>query len=60
MTRWMHEERDINSMLPYLSEYMGHSSLEDTAYYIHLLPEQIPTSKFTDISGVFPEVPNDC
>lgn len=30
--------RHINACLAYLSEYMGHSNLESTAYYIHLLP----------------------
>ena len=32
------EGKDINACLAYLSEYMGHSNLESTAYYIHLLP----------------------
>lgn len=27
------------SMLPYLMRYMGHSSLEKTYYYIHLIPD---------------------
>ena len=31
-------KKDINACLAYLSEYMGHSNLESTAYYIHLLP----------------------
>lgn len=36
--RWIKEGKDVNACLAYLSEYMGHSSLADTAYYIHLLP----------------------
>lgn len=31
--------RDVNACLPYLSAYMGHTQLSDTAYYIHLVPE---------------------
>lgn len=37
--KWMHEGRDINACLAYLSEYMGHEHISDTAYYIHLIPE---------------------
>lgn len=36
--QWVKEGKDINACLAYLSEYMGHSNLESTAYYIHLLP----------------------
>lgn len=36
--KWMHEGRDINACLAYLSEYMGHKNISDTAYYIHLIP----------------------
>ena len=37
--KWMHEGRDINACLAYLSEYMGHEHISDTAYYIHLIPD---------------------
>jgi len=36
--QWVKEGKDVNACLAYLSEYMGHSNLESTAYYIHLLP----------------------
>lgn len=36
--RWVKEGKNVNACLAYLSEYMGHSNLESTAYYIHLLP----------------------
>ena len=29
------------TMLPYVSQYMGHNSLAETAYYIHILPENL-------------------
>ena len=31
-----------DAMLPYLMRYMGHSSLESTYYYIHLIPDFFP------------------
>jgi integrase len=37
--RWMAEGTDVNAMLPYLSRYMGHSSLGSTSYYIHTSPD---------------------
>ena len=36
--QWIKEGKDVNACLAYLSEYMGHANLSDTAYYIHLLP----------------------
>lgn len=45
---WMNEQKDVMNLLPYLSTYMGHSSLEYTAYYIHLVPEHLKCSKLTE------------
>ena len=28
-------------LMPYLSQFMGHSQLKFTCYYIHLLPEEL-------------------
>ena len=39
MNRWLKEGKNVNVMLPYLMRYMGHSSLEKTYYYIHLIPD---------------------
>ena len=39
LNRWVASGVDVNSMLPYLSRYMGHSCLESTDYYLHLVPE---------------------
>ena len=36
------------AMLPFLREYMGHNSLSETAYYIHILPENIVKSSAID------------
>jgi len=55
MMKWLDEGADLNAKLPYLSSYMGHTHFSDTAYYIHLLPENlirsaaIDWSRFTDL-----------
>lgn len=41
LNKWLDEKRDLSSRLPYLQTYMGHGELASTAYYIHLLPEQL-------------------
>lgn len=59
LMRWTDENRDIMSMLPYLSTYMGHTCYSHTLYYVHLLPERLRKSaninwgKFEDM---YPEV----
>ena len=57
LNRWLDEKRDINSRLPYLRVYMGHKELEATAYYIHLLPENLSKSAGVDwerMGQIFP------
>ena len=41
LNKWLDEKRDLSSRLPYLQTYMGHKDIAATAYYIHLLPEQL-------------------
>ena len=61
--RWMKEKRDLGTLLPYLSAYMGHAHFSATAYYIHLVPDF-----FSELSGMdldaygelLPEVPHEC
>lgn len=48
LMRWIDEERDVMALMPYLSTYMGHVSLEETLYYVHLLPERIKSSPGID------------
>ena len=52
--RWMDEGKDVHAMLPYLMTYMGHSSLESTYYYIHLIPEFF--SKYNELSSISDEL----
>lgn len=54
--KWIAEGKNISAMLPYLSTYMGHSSLGATAYYIHLVPEHLTETGLT-AWGCMPEVP---
>jgi integrase len=35
MNEWMNEGRDFEVMMPYLSRYLGHSSIDETQYYYH-------------------------
>lgn len=59
LNRWLDEKRDLLSMLPYLREYMGHESLNETAYYIHILPENLLKSSAVNweaLNKMFPEV----
>lgn len=54
--KWMKAGKNVSTMLPYLSAYMGHSSLSATAYYIHLVPEHLTETGLT-AWGCMPEVP---
>jgi integrase len=62
MMKWLDEGADLNAKLPYLSSYMGHTHFSDTAYYIHLLPENLVRSAAIDwshFSDLIPEVAED-
>jgi site-specific recombinase XerD len=48
LQQWLDEGRDLLTMLPYLRTYMGHEHIEDTAYYIHILPERLIRSPGID------------
>lgn len=59
LNRWVREGQDVHALLPYLSRYLGHTSLAMTDYYLHVVPEF-----FTDIQrlskqglALIPEVP---
>lgn len=57
--RWLDEGKDLYSRLPYLRTYMGHKELAATAYYIHLLPENLVKSAGIDwdaLGRMIPEV----
>lgn len=59
LNRWLDNGENLMAMLPFLREYMGHKHLTKTAYYIHILPENIVKSAGIDwdrFNAMFPEV----
>lgn len=59
---WHKEGKDIGSLLPGLSAYMGHSHLQNTLYYLHFLPElfsDMAGFDFEQLSEIIPEVNGD-
>lgn len=59
INRWAAGGLDVNAMLPYLMQYMGHKSTKQSLYYFHFVPEFYPV--YQEIAGpsedVLPEVP---
>ena len=56
---WVRENRDINTLYPYLSEYMGHCNYADTDYYLTLVESFYPEmeSRLAHINAdILPEV----
>ena len=58
--KWSDEGKDIHAMLPYLMRYMGHTNLDSTYYYIHLIPDFFPKYMNLTVSTeeLIPEVEN--
>lgn len=62
MNLWMKDDAvELNSMLPYLSNYLGHSSPSETFYYYHQVQEafEIVESKDTLSKAIIPEVKHE-
>ena len=57
LNRWLDEKHNLYAMLPYLRAYMGHTDLSATAYYIHLLPENLVKSQGINWSGLESLIP---
>lgn len=55
---WMKQGVDMNVMMPYLSKYLGHKSIDETYYYYHYIQEtaRIIQEKDTLAEKVIPEV----
>jgi hypothetical protein len=54
----MRDGKDLYSVMPYLSSYMGHANLTETFYYIHLVPgmlESMSGFKFESVRHLFPQ-----
>ncbi len=48
LLKWSSNGENVYAKLPYLMTYMGHSNLESTYYYLHLIPDFFP--KYNQIS----------
>jgi integrase/recombinase XerD len=50
---WFAQSRDVGALLPVLQTYLGHASIADTAYYLHLTAESYPdiTARVQQIIG---------
>jgi integrase/recombinase XerD len=62
MNLWMKDDTvKFNSMLPYLSNYLGHKSPSETFYYYHQVQEafEIVESKDTLSKSIIPEVKHE-
>jgi integrase len=58
MNEWMLSGIELGSMLPYLSRYLGHITVNDTLYYYHLVDRafKVIRQKDTRSQNVIPEV----
>jgi integrase len=42
MNEWITQGLNIDVMMPYLSRYLGHSSIQESYYYYHSLDSRSP------------------
>lgn len=59
LRRWVMEGKNLQSYLPVLQAYLGHVSLSDTAYYLHLTADLFPniTEQVENVLGdIIPKV----
>jgi len=57
--QWLKDGKDLHTVMPYLSAYMGHSKIRDTYYYIHLVPgmyEEMSGFQYESPEDIFPKV----
>jgi len=61
MNKWMESDIGLNGMIPYLSKFLGHTSVEDTFYYYHQIESafKIVRMKDTTSNAIIPEVIRD-
>ena len=62
LIRWLNAGEDLNVKLPYLRTFMGHGSMSETEYYIHILPENLTSSSAIDFASmemIIPEVDDE-
>ena len=59
MNLWAESDEDLRVMMPYLSRYLVHKSINETFYYYYLVKDAYKTieKKDTVADDVIPEVP---
>jgi integrase len=57
LQKWLDNGHNLYAKLPYLRAYMGHERFEDTAYYIHILPENLMRSPGVDWEAIDKNMP---
>ena len=59
LRRWVLEEKDLRAYLPVLQAYLGHVSLSDTSYYLHLTADLFPNiteQVERTLGGIIPKI----
>ena len=61
MNDWMESDMKLDTMMPYLSKYLGHTSPDETFYYYHQVEEAFSIIRQKDKaeSFVIPEVSDE-
>jgi len=62
LRRWVREDKNLYAFLPVLQAYLGHVSLSDTAYYLHLTADLFPdiTEKVESVFAYIIPKEGDC
>lgn len=62
LRKWVEEGADITALLPYLSSYLGHKGLQETAYYLRLTADMFPQVTallLHELGDIIPEIGGD-
>ncbi len=62
LRKWVEEDADISALLPYLSSYLGHKGLQETAYYLRLTADMFPQVTallLHELGDIIPEIGGD-
>lgn len=62
LRKWVEEGSDITALLPYLSSYLGHKGLQETAYYLRLTADMFPQVTALldrEFGDIIPEIGGD-
>ena len=59
LIRWLNNGAELGAKLAYLQAYMGHDNINETLYYVHILPENLVQSSginWRDFDDIVPAV----